>query len=177
MTYYNERLNIISSTRAACSYFQENNFYFDNWIYSLLSYMTGLTGARSILDEKMYGAKRMKIDKKTHWYIKKFIAHKVAFQEELNHKNSQSIILKEYSSYNNRSIKNISDEFDINYDQLLSYNKWVKSKHIPDDKNYFIIVPVNEENISDFQDIKINSISENTVLYNEMESEFDKNII
>mgnify|MGYP001502373975 FL=1 len=44
--FVDERLNIISSTRAACSYLKENNFYFDNWIYSLLSYMTGLTGAR-----------------------------------------------------------------------------------------------------------------------------------
>ena len=175
--FVDERLNIISSTRAACSYLKENNFYFDNWIYSLLSYMTGLTGARTIVDEKMYGAKRLKIDKKTHWYIKKFIAHKVAFQEELNHKNSENIILKEYSSYNNRSIKSISDEFDIDYDRLVSYNKWVKSKQIPDDKNYFVIVPINQKNILAFQNIKIDAVSENTVLYNESESEFDKNII
>ena len=32
-------------------------------------------------------------------------------------------------------------EFDIDYDRLVSYNKWVKSKQIPDDKNYFVIVP------------------------------------
>ena len=117
------------------------------------------------------------IKKSIDWYIKKFIAHKVAFQEELNHKNSQNIILKEYSSYNNRSIKNISNELDINYDRLLSYNKWVKSKQIPDDKNYFVIVPIDQKNISAFQDIKVSTISENTVLYNETESEFDKNII
>ena len=175
--FVDERLNIISSTRAACSYLKENNFYFDNWIYSLLSYMTGLTGARSIVDKKMYGAKRMKIDKKTHWYIKKFIAHKVAFQEELNHKNSKNIILKEYSSYNNRSIKSISDEFDIDYDRLVSYNKWVKSKQIPDDKNYYVIIPINQKNILAFQNIKIDAVSENIALYNEKELEFDKNII
>ena len=175
--FVDERLNIISSTRAACSYLKENNFYFDNWIYSLLSYMTGLTGARSIVDKKMYGAKRMKIDKKTHWYIKKFIAHKVAFQEELNHKNSKNIILKEYSSYNNRSIKSISDEFDIDYDRLVSYNKWAKSKQIPDDKNYYVIIPINQKNILAFQNIKIDAVSENIALYNEKELEFDKNII
>ena len=139
--------------------------------------MTGLSGAKSITDKKMYGSQRMQINNKTHWYIKKFIAHKIAFQDELNHKNSQNIILKEYSSYNNRSIKNISDEFDINYDRLLSYNKWVKSKQIPDDKNYFVIVPIDQKNFSAFQDIKVSTISENTVLYNETESEFDKNII
>ena len=175
--YVDERLNIISSTRAACSYLKENNFYFDNWIYSLLSYMTGLTGARSIVDEKMFGSKRMKIDKNTHWYIKKFIAHKVAFQDELSHKHSQSMVLKEYSSFNNRSIKSISDEFDINYDRLLSYNKWVKSKQIPNDKNYTIIVPLDQKNILAFQDVKKNTTSKNIDTNNETESDFDKNII
>ena len=154
--YVDERLNVISSTRAACSYLKENNFHFDNWIYSLLSYMTGLTGARSIVDEKMFGSKRMKIDKNTHWYIKKFIAHKVAFQDELSHKHSQSMVLKEYSSFNNRSIKSISDEFDVNYD---------------------IIVPLDQKNILAFQDVKKNTTSKNIDTNNETESDFDKNII
>ena len=35
-----ERRNVVSSTRAAAKYLKNSNFVFDNWIFSLLSYMT-----------------------------------------------------------------------------------------------------------------------------------------
>src|SRR5690606_38102583 len=64
-----ERLNIVSSSRGAARYLKRNNNYFGNWIYALLSYNTGAGGAQKIVDDTYFGAKKMPIDKKTHWYI------------------------------------------------------------------------------------------------------------
>ena len=57
-----ERKNIVSSTRAASRYIKNSNFLFENWIFSILSYLEGLSGAKAIVDPKLYGAKRMNID-------------------------------------------------------------------------------------------------------------------
>jgi len=171
-----ERSNIVSSTYAACSYLKENNFYFDNWLYSLLSYMTGLTGAKSITDKKMYGSQRMKINKDTHWYIKKFIAHKIAFQGELNHKHSQNLILREYSNNNNRSLKKISKEFDLDHEMLSSYNRWIKSDLIPNDKNYTLMIPINEDNLISLSERKNEMMEEPQRKTSELKSAIDQKI-
>ncbi len=171
-----ERSNIVSSTYAACSYLKENNFYFDNWLYSLLSYMTGLTGAKSITDKKMYGSQRIQINKDTHWYIKKFIAHKIAFQDELNHKHSQNLILKEYSNNNNRSLKKISKEFNLDHEMLSSYNRWIKSDLIPNDKNYTLMIPVNEDNLISLSERKNEMMEEPQRKTYEFKSAIDQKI-
>lgn len=54
---------------------------FDNWVLSLQSYLQGLTGTQRSVDDKLYGAKSMTINGKTHWYVKKFLAHYLAFQD------------------------------------------------------------------------------------------------
>ncbi|HKZ36807.1 MAG TPA: lytic transglycosylase domain-containing protein, partial [Chryseolinea sp.] len=74
-----ERLNIVSSTRAAARYIKKNNFYFNNWIFALQAYQMGAGGAMKSLKDHQSGAKNMEITSATYWYVKKFLAHKVAF--------------------------------------------------------------------------------------------------
>ena len=75
-----ERQNIEASTRGAAKYLQKNNFYFNNWLHALQAYQMGAGGAMDVLGEKGSGVHHMTIDKKTYWYVKKFLAHKVAFE-------------------------------------------------------------------------------------------------
>ena len=82
-----ERKNIVSSTRAAARYIKNSNFTFENWVFSVLSYLLGLNGAKSEVDSKLYGTKRMSIDSNTHWYIIKFLGYKIAFENYSNSKN------------------------------------------------------------------------------------------
>ena len=70
-----ERAHIERASRGAAKYLKRNNQTFDNWIYALLSYNVGLGGALSIVDKKYYGARKLPITSKTHWYVKKFLAH------------------------------------------------------------------------------------------------------
>ena len=151
-----ERRNVVSSTRAAAKYLKNSNFVFDNWIFSLLSYMTGLSGARSILDEKFYGSKRMEINKNTHWYIKRFLAHKIAYQDEIN-KDNYNDKFTIYKNYEAKSIEDLSESLSVNLDDLKSYNKWLKSSELPRDKVYSFLVPLKSKNL--YSQIKSSVIS------------------
>ena len=75
-----ERLNIVSSTRGAAKYIKKNNrIYFDNWVHALLAYQQGPGGAQRLVNKKYQGSRSMPIDSRTHWYVIKFLAHKIAF--------------------------------------------------------------------------------------------------
>ena len=54
-----ERLNIVSSSRAAARYIKKNNFYFNNWIFALQAYQMGAGGAMRSLPKDMSGARHM----------------------------------------------------------------------------------------------------------------------
>ncbi len=140
-----ERLNIVASSRAAAGYMKKNNFYFDNWIYALLAYNTGRGGAAKHVKEKDFGKKNMDITASTHWYVKKFLAHKVAFENELRKTNNLPFFLFEYTDGEGKDLKDISREFDVDYDLLAEYNKCYKKNKIPTDKNYTVIVPIGFE--------------------------------
>ena len=63
--YIDERLNIVSSTYGAAKYFKRHNFYFNNWVYTLLAHMTGRGGAAKFVKESNFGARKMTIDRNT----------------------------------------------------------------------------------------------------------------
>ena len=141
-----ERKNIISSTKAACRYIKNSNYIFENWIFSILSYQQGLTGAKALVDPKLYGAKRMTIDIDTHWYIIKFLAHKVAFQDHIDKSNYDM----GYSIYNNKSFKSVSElkkNLSINDDEFMKLNRWINSDKIPNDRVFSFLIPEQTESL------------------------------
>ena len=136
-----ERLNIVSSTRGAARYLKRNNNFFGNWLYALLAYNTGAGGAQDIVDEKYFGAKKMEINKRTHWYIIKFLAHKVAFENATGKNKKADLALVAYTSGANKSLRQISNELNVDAQLLEEYNKWLKRGSVPDDKIYAVLVP------------------------------------
>src|SRR5690349_16332645 len=79
-----ERMNIVSSSRAAARYFKKNNYYFNNWLYALQAYQMGAGGVLQSVKDYEGGAKHMEITSKTYWYVKKFLAHKLAYGDIVN---------------------------------------------------------------------------------------------
>ena len=142
-----ERMNIVSATRGAANYLKRNNFYNNNWLMSLLAYMTGQGGVEDHIDAQYRGAKQMDIDTKTHWYIKKFLAYKIAFQDEIGKDKNPPFYLQEYTRGDDKTLKDIANEFMVDTDQLESYNKWLKHGKIPTDKQYTILVPITQNNL------------------------------
>lgn len=152
--WVDERMNIVSSTKSACRYLKSHNKSFDNWVYSTIAYNTGKTGAEKYVDKKKFGATTMNIDKNTHWYFKTFLAHKIAFEKELKKDHRRSIVLNEYKKTQGKKIEKIAQEQGITIELLTTYNKWLKKKEIPTDKEYTIIIPslqkstiIEEENL------------------------------
>jgi peptidoglycan lytic transglycosylase D len=137
-----ERKHIIASTVGATKYLKRSNFVFDNWVLALQSYLQGLTGTQRSVNEKLYGAKKFEVNKKTHWYVKKFIAHKIAFEgfvgKGIKH---PEVNLSDYP-VKSKSLKQVSQDLDVDFDELKRFNKWLNQSKIPSEKDYYIIYPV-----------------------------------
>jgi len=143
--HVDERMNIVSSTRAAAKYFKKNNFYFDNWLLALQSYQMGAGGVLKNESDKYFGAKSMTISKSTYWYIKKYLAHRIAFEDALQKNNRSKVVLKEYDVKNSTSLSAISSDFNVDKEELEKYNMWLKKGRIPDDKDYTVIIPYDRD--------------------------------
>ncbi len=139
--FVDERMNIVASTRGAAKYLKSNNFYFNNWIYAVLSYNTGRGGADNYVNRKYFGAKRMDLGKETHWYVRKFIAHKIVFENKMRQLGRPEITLSEFTRGGGKTLNQIAKEFDVEPDELSLYNKWLKSSRIPEGRTYAVIIP------------------------------------
>lgn len=140
-----ERMNIVSATRGAARYIKKNNYYFNNWIYALQAYQMGAGGAMKAVKDYQSGTKHMEITSQTYWYVKKFLAHKIAFENSV--KGSGEVKVYVITNRTKRTLKNIAEEFAIDEEQLRAYNKWVRKDHIPDDKAYGLSIPtINKTN-------------------------------
>ncbi|MGM0580759.1 MAG: LysM peptidoglycan-binding domain-containing protein [Bacteroidota bacterium] len=149
-----ERMNIVSSSRAAATYLKDHNKYFDNWAYALIAYQRGRGGAADVIDDNNFGKSRLKITSNTYWYLKKFLAHKVAFENALG-TSKPPYYLTEIENVKGNSLKTISKEENVPLELLEEYNKWIKRGKIPEDKNYTVIVPLNNlEKIEKLQNQK-----------------------
>lgn len=137
-----ERKNIVAASRGAAKYLKRNNFLYDNWVYALTAYYAGPGGAARYVNKKDFGSNRMEITKKTHWYVKRFLAHKIAFEQELRGDHSEGLSLVTYTKGKGKDLDRIAKELDVESDLLKHYNKWIKYGKIPDDKEYAVIIPV-----------------------------------
>ncbi len=143
-----ERMNIVSASRGAARYIKKNNFYFNNWIYALQSYQMGAGAVLKTVKESQGGVKHMEITSGTYWYVKKFLAHKIAFEGAVKGIGQIQVI-----TYENRSKKELAalaKEVSLTEADLQLYNKWAKKGTIPDDRMYMVLIPL----IGDAKEIK-----------------------
>ena len=136
-----ERLNIVSATYGAAKYLKGNNFFYDNWIYAVMAYNTGRGGAKPYLKEANYGAKKMTIDTKTHWYVRKFLAHIVAFSDAVGKPHTEKLWLDEDRKAKGMTMTQLAKKHRLTREEIEKYNKWLKKGAVPGDKEYTILVP------------------------------------
>jgi membrane-bound lytic murein transglycosylase D len=136
-----ERMNIVSATRAAARYIKKNNTFFNNWIFALQAYQMGAGGVLRSEKNSKSGEKNMDITGSTYWYVKKFLAHKIAYEGFV--KGNPEIQVVSYESRTDRrTLSDIAREVSVDEEQIRLYNKWLKSNRIPDDRVYAVIIPV-----------------------------------
>ncbi len=137
--HVDERMNIVSSSRGAARYLQNNNQHFDNWLHALQAYQMGAGGAMKVLKSGDEGAKSMTINKKTYWYVKKYLAHKIAFEGAVSQKGMLEV--SEYYDGGDKTLKQIANETNVSEEELTKFNKWLKKGKVPTDKKYAVIIP------------------------------------
>lgn len=135
-----ERMNILASSRAAARYLKKNNAIFDNWLYALQSYQMGAGGVMRSEKKSAYGTKHMEITSHTYWYIKKYLAHKIAYESVVAGPAQVRVI--PYKIQKESELKAIATEMEVPQEELQAYNKWAKSGRIPDDRPYVVLIPV-----------------------------------
>ncbi len=134
-----ERMNIASASRGAAKYLAQHNEQFDNWILALQAYQMGAGGVKRSVGEKHNGKRHFEVSSDTYWYIKKFIAHKVAFENAVEGEPQVKAIM--FESKNRKSISELAKEVAVEEEVLKEYNKWALNGIIPDDKSYVVVIP------------------------------------
>ncbi|MCH7403796.1 LysM peptidoglycan-binding domain-containing protein [Belliella kenyensis] len=137
--HIDERKNIVSSTQGAARYLAKNNSQFNNWMCGLIAYQMGLGGAKSYFGTQYNGKKIIELDRNTHWYFKKFLAHKVAFENQIGKLVSNTGYLEEIQVQGPTTLKAIATNLGVSEAHLKEYNKWTSNGNIPDDRPYSVV--------------------------------------
>ena len=139
-----ERMNIAAASRGAARYLKKNNYYFNNWIYALQAYQMGAGGVMKSVKDYESGTKHMEITSKTYWYVKKFLAHKVAFENVV--KGMGEIKVFTVVNHTHKSMSELAKDFAVDEQELKNYNKWVRKDYVPGDRPYTIAIPTTGDN-------------------------------
>ncbi|QDH77558.1 LysM peptidoglycan-binding domain-containing protein [Echinicola soli] len=130
-----ERKNIVASTKGAAIYLKKNNSRFDNWVCAMVAYQMGLGGAQNYFGSQYNGDKTMKITRNTHWYFKKYLAHKIAFESQMG-KFVSNQHLEVVEVQGPATLSQLAKNLKVSESHLEAYNKWVSRKKIPGGKTY-----------------------------------------
>lgn len=134
-----ERMNIYSASRGAARYLKKNNKMFDNWLLALQSYQMGGGGVQRSVGAKYNGQRNMEITSETYWYVKKFLAHKVAFEGAVKGEPQLNVIA--YECGTKKTLQELAAEIAVEEATLREYNKWARNGTIPGDRTYTVIIP------------------------------------
>src|SRR5690554_5114747 len=133
-----ERKNIVASTKGASLYLKKHQSHLNNWMCALVSYQMGLGGARRYFGDKYRGQRVVNIDRNTHWYFKKYLAHKVAFESQIGTLVSNGDYLHEYQVNGATTLAELSRRLGVTESHLKEYNKWTSNGRIPGDRTYTV---------------------------------------
>ncbi|NDE60633.1 MAG: LysM peptidoglycan-binding domain-containing protein [Cyclobacteriaceae bacterium] len=126
-----ERKSITASSRGAALYLKKHQGVLNNWMTALVSYQMGLGGAKAYFGTQYSGKKVVDIDRNTHWYFKKFLAHKVAYEAPLGQFASSSSRLIEVQIQGPASMAQLAKQYGVSEQHLLDFNKWAIHGKIP----------------------------------------------
>lgn len=138
--YMDERKHIYRSSVGAARYFFRINRDFDNWVYAIIGYNRGPVGALAFVDEKNFGKKTLLITAKTHWYVLKAIAYKIAFQDEVG-KQAPTVSLQAFATGGESSVSQLASLRGIDKETLKKYNPWIKGGNLPKGQNLIYYAP------------------------------------
>lgn len=145
-----DRMNIVHATRGAARYFKKSNTYFNNWLLVIQSYQMGIGGTQRSDGEKLSGLRHMDINASTYWYVKKFLAHLIAFRD-LKIENPRTV-LSTLTLNKETTLELLASRSGVPLQQVQDFNKWAKTGLVPGDREYAVIIPSANLSIANLQD-------------------------
>ena len=136
-----ERMNIVAATRGACRYLKKFNETFDNWWYSLQAYNNGLSGAQQVLPRSGYGSQSVSVSTEAHWYVKKYLAHRLAYEQAVEPIARPEQLYVLYETKGGESLAELSRQLKVEEEVLKGLNVWLKAHRVPTDKTYYVVYP------------------------------------
>ena len=153
-----ERMNIVAASKGAAKYFKQSNSYFNNWLLVVQSYQMGIGGTMRSEGEEHSGSRHMDVTSNTYWYVKKYLAHKVAFEDAFGGGKGQVVVTPVLAS--GISLDEIAQKSGVDVEKLKDYNKWIKNGAVPDDKDYMVVIPKGD--LNDFNTLWLTSGKKST---------------
>jgi membrane-bound lytic murein transglycosylase D len=126
-----ERKSIVASSRGAAIYLKKHHGVLNNWMTALVSYQMGLGGAKAYFGSQYAGQKVVNIDRNTHWYFKKYLAHRIAYQPSMAILTSNSARLSEVQIQGPNTFAALAKQFGVSEAHLIEYNKWAVNGKVP----------------------------------------------
>jgi membrane-bound lytic murein transglycosylase D len=136
-----ERKHIFRASVGAAKYFRTNYLRYQNWVYSIISYYAGGTGAKPYTEEKYYGQNVMTITSDLHWYAKKAIAHKIAFEDAIRGADQPKLFLVPKSNEGELAVEQLAQQADLPLKKFKDYNLWIEDEQLPASKPFSYYVP------------------------------------
>ena len=148
-----ERKHIAAATKGAAVYLSRNNLILKNWVSTLLSYRLGLGAVRRMTDIDWAYKNEVTVNSSTDWYVLRFLAYRHFMEKQYkSSKNSPSpTYLFEYNNSRGKNLTDIARELEIPLADVVVNNTWLKSTTVPDDKDYIVYLPVNNQQYLDLK--------------------------
>ena len=148
-----ERKHIAAATKGAAVYLSRNNLILKNWVSTLLSYRLGLGAVRRMSDIDWANKNEVVVNSSTDWYVLRFLAyrHFMEKQYKLSKNNPSTTYLFEYNNSRGKNLTDIAQELEIPVADVVLNNPWLKSSTVPDDKDYIVYLPVNNQQYLDLK--------------------------
>ena len=137
-----ERKHLFRASVGAARYFAKNYFRHRNWLYAVIAYYTGGTGAIPYLKDQFVGVDQIELDSTAHWYLIKAIAHKFAYEQALkNMDQSQLPWLEPMDCRGETEVSRLQEQSGNPSEVFRLYNCWILSKHSIDENkiSYFAL--------------------------------------
>ncbi|MCB9234038.1 MAG: LysM peptidoglycan-binding domain-containing protein [Bacteroidia bacterium] len=148
-----ERKHIFRSSLGAARYFTRLHRDFDNWIYAVIGYNQGPSGAIPYTKSKYYGAKSMVLEGDLHPYAVKTLAHKIAFEKVIGKNPEPRTWLEPRPTGGETSVPKLASEANLTFEELREYNLWILNPNLPSYVPFTYYIPhKNEPVLADLHD-------------------------
>ncbi|MCS7189457.1 MAG: transglycosylase SLT domain-containing protein [Bacteroidia bacterium] len=135
-----ERRHLFRSSAGAALYLAKQYFRHRNWLYAIIAYYEGGSGALPYIDSTYVGKNEICIRANTHWYLIRAIAHKLVF-ESLIKRQIYALYPVAYEGPT-RQAWELAQQHGIRVEEFLGLNPWLLRPTLPTGRPWTYYVPV-----------------------------------